>query len=197
MKSTLDSSSRQEDMIFAFVYSWNTWKVWQNVYFQVTLFELLRAYNYLTCLINVHNICHLFRWSLSIHDQINNSLARSDFHRGSALHSLPLLPVKKLRVGNVFTRVCLSTGMYPHMYLGRQCVYPSMHLSRGLWTGCVWMGAYGRGGVHPRPPHNSPQDGHWSGRYTFYSNAFLLIINIYTHEISCNVELFFVCDNYA
>ena len=66
-------------------------------------------------------------------------------------------PQTKLREGNVFTHVCLSTGgVYPSMHLGRGCVtqHAPGHgsVDRGyvwmrVWTGGVYRGLCGRGCV--------------------------------------------------
>ena len=69
-------------------------------------------------------------------------------------------------------------------------VYPGMYLGRGVdrgdvWTlGCVWTGAGGvdRGMYTPQHTHPGTQpsslhitrDGHQSGRYASYWNAYLL-----------------------
>ena len=72
-------------------------------------------------------------------------------------------PIMKLWEGNVFTRVCLSSGpqgrgVYPSMTWAR--MYPSMHLGRGVsehafGQGCVHRGEYGQGCV---------DKGVWTGR---------------------------------
>ena len=64
-----------------------------------------------------------------------------------------------MRESNVFTHVCLSTA-------GR--VYPIMRLGRG---GGVDRGC-GRG-LHTSLPGHTTRDGHRSGRYTSYWNAYL------------------------
>ena len=71
-------------------------------------------------------------------------------------------PLLYLRKGYVFTGVCLSTGGEVYPPLGRHPLRQTPSLGHRQTT---------PQGKHPPPP---PADGHCSGRYASYWNAFLL-----------------------
>ena len=74
-------------------------------------------------------------------------------------------------------------GVYPSMHWAEGCVHPSMHWQGGgvypimHWAESVSQHALG-GGCLPHPPGQTPpsRDGHCSGRYASYRNAFFFSI---------------------
>ena len=66
-------------------------------------------------------------------------------------------PQTKLREGNVFTVVCLFTGVYPFMHLDGVCI-----------PVCTWTWGCGHGGVHTPATATAAGGTHPTGMHTFF-----------------------------